>query len=63
MVASSLPLAPFRPVRSATTPTPSGRAVAGPIRSGEVITDVRLVGPALVAGLGDGLVASPGPGR
>jgi pilus assembly protein CpaB len=36
-----------------------GRAVAGPIRSGEVITDVRLVGPALVAGLGDGLVATP----
>jgi Flp pilus assembly protein CpaB len=37
----------------------AGRAVAGPIRAGEVITDVRLVGPALVAGLGDGLVAAP----
>jgi len=37
----------------------SGRAVAGPIRAGETITDVRLVGPPLVAGLGDGLVAAP----
>lgn len=36
-----------------------GRAVAGPIRAGEPITDVRLVGPALVAGLGEGLVATP----
>jgi pilus assembly protein CpaB len=36
-----------------------GRSVAGPIRAGEPITDVRLVGPALVAGLGDGLVATP----
>ncbi len=36
-----------------------GRAVAGPIRAGEAITDVRLVGPALVAGLGEGLVATP----
>ncbi|MEJ7726514.1 MAG: Flp pilus assembly protein CpaB [Actinomycetes bacterium] len=37
----------------------TGRAVAGPIRAGEPITDVRLVGPALVAGLGEGLVATP----
>lgn len=37
----------------------TGRAVAGPIRAGEAITDVRLIGPALVAGLGDGLVATP----
>ena len=37
----------------------TGRTVAGPIRAGEVITDVRLVGPALVAGLGEGLVAAP----
>jgi Flp pilus assembly protein CpaB len=36
-----------------------GRSVAGPIRAGEVITDLRLVGPALVAGLGAGLVATP----
>lgn len=36
-----------------------GRAVASPVRAGEVLTDVRLVGPALVAGLTEGLVATP----
>jgi Flp pilus assembly protein CpaB len=36
-----------------------GRTAAGPIGDDEVITDSRLVGPGLVAGLGDGLVAAP----
>ncbi len=36
-----------------------GRLLAGPVRAGEALTDVRLVGPGLLAGLGDGLVAVP----
>jgi len=36
-----------------------GRTVASPVRAGETITDVRLVGPALVGGLAPGLVAAP----
>jgi Flp pilus assembly protein CpaB len=36
-----------------------GRVLAGPVRSGETITDVRLVGSALLAGYGNGLVAAP----
>lgn len=37
----------------------TGRALAVPVRAGETITDVRLVGPALLAGYGDQLVAAP----
>jgi pilus assembly protein CpaB len=39
----------------------TGRTLAGPVRSGEPITDLRLLGPALLAGYGDGkrLVAAP----
>src|SRR5690606_23924609 len=36
-----------------------GRLLAAPVRSGEAVTDVRLLGPALLDGWGDGLVASP----
>jgi pilus assembly protein CpaB len=36
-----------------------GRVLAVPVRAGETITDVRLVGPALLAGYGDRLVAAP----
>jgi Flp pilus assembly protein CpaB len=38
---------------------PVGRTVAGPVRRGEVITDVRLLGPALVSASGSGQVAAP----
>lgn len=37
---------------------PLGRVLAGPVRAGELLTDVRLVGPDLVAGRAD-LVAAP----
>lgn len=37
----------------------TGRILAGPARRGEPLTDVRLVGPALLAGLGDGIVIAP----
>jgi pilus assembly protein CpaB len=36
-----------------------GRVLTGPVRAGEPVTDVRLVGPALLAGWGRSLVASP----
>ncbi len=36
-----------------------GRVLAGAVRSGETLTDVRMVGPALLAGAGDGLVGVP----
>lgn len=36
-----------------------GRLVAGPVRSGEPLTDVRLVGPALLDALSPGSVAVP----
>lgn len=36
-----------------------GRVLAGPVRSGEPLTDVRLVGPGLLAGWGDDVVATP----
>ncbi|HWL35024.1 MAG TPA: Flp pilus assembly protein CpaB [Frankiaceae bacterium] len=36
-----------------------GRLVAGPVRSGEPLTDVRLVGPALLDSLAPGSVAVP----
>lgn len=37
----------------------AGRLLAGPARAGEPITDVRLLGPSLLAGWGDDLVAVP----
>jgi pilus assembly protein CpaB len=37
----------------------TGRLLAVPVRAGETITDVRLVGPTLLAGYGDRLVAAP----
>lgn len=37
----------------------TGRVLAAPVRAGEPLTDVRLVGPALVEGYGTGLVAAP----
>lgn len=37
----------------------AGRLLAGPVRAGEPVTDVRLLGPALLDGWGEGLVASP----
>jgi pilus assembly protein CpaB len=36
-----------------------GRPLAGPVRRGEPLTDVRLLGPSLLAGYGEGLVAVP----
>ena len=36
-----------------------GRLLAGPARRGEAVTDVRLVGPSLVQGWGDDLLAVP----
>lgn len=36
-----------------------GRVVTGSVRRGEIITDQRLLGPGLSAGLGAGLVAAP----
>jgi len=36
-----------------------GRTLAAPVRAGEPLTDVRLVGPGLVAGYGPGTVAAP----
>jgi len=37
-----------------------GRTVGGPVRRGETLTDARLVGPSMLAGLGaEGLVAVP----
>jgi len=37
----------------------TGRVLAVPVRAGEAITDVRLVGPSLLAGYGERLVATP----
>lgn len=37
----------------------TGRLLAAPVRSGEPLTDVRLLGAALVDGYGDGRVAAP----
>jgi pilus assembly protein CpaB len=37
----------------------AGRRLATPARRGEVLTDVRLVGPTLLAGQGGGMVAAP----
>ena len=44
--------------RRTGAPSRSGRILAAPLRRGEPLTDVRLVGPSLVAGY-DGLVAVP----
>jgi pilus assembly protein CpaB len=43
----------------ATIDTTVGRVLAGPVRSGEPLTDVRLLGPGLLTGWGDQLVATP----
>jgi Flp pilus assembly protein CpaB len=37
----------------------TGRLLAGPVRAGEPLTDVRLLGPALIEGYGGGRVAAP----
>ena len=37
----------------------AGRVLAGPVRAGEPITDVRLVGRSLLEGYGERLVAAP----
>jgi len=37
----------------------TGRVLTGAVRQGEIITDLRLLGPGLSAGLGPGVVASP----
>jgi len=39
--------------------SPVGQILAGPVRRGEPLTDRRFVGPSLLAGFGDGLVAVP----
>lgn len=36
-----------------------GQVLSGPVRKGEPLTDVRLIGPGLLTGWGDGLVATP----
>jgi Flp pilus assembly protein CpaB len=43
----------------ASIDTAVGRLLAGPARRGEPVTDVRLVGPSLVQGWGDDLLAVP----
>jgi pilus assembly protein CpaB len=40
-------------------PDLDGRTLAAPVRAGEIITDVRLVGRSLLAAYGDSLVAAP----
>lgn len=50
----SVPAGALVPARS-----PTGRTVAGPVRRGEVLTDVRFVGRALVTATGAGRVAVP----
>jgi Flp pilus assembly protein CpaB len=48
------------PAGSAETPAGLlGRVLAAPLRTGEPVTDVRVVGPGLVRGYGPGLVAAP----
>lgn len=65
----ALTLADLRPVALPAAAVPAGalrpgaavlgRIVAGPVRSGEPLTDVRLVGDALAAALAPGAVAVP----
>ncbi len=53
---------PAKSVPAGTTPDPPpmvGRVLAGPVRAGEPLTDVRLVGAGLTALLPDGQVAAP----
>jgi pilus assembly protein CpaB len=48
------------PTGAAATPQRMlGRVLAAPVRAGEPLTDVRVVGPGLVGGLGPGMVAAP----
>lgn len=48
------------PAQAATSAEPLvGRLLAGPMRRGEPFTDRRVVGPGLLAGYADGLVAAP----
>lgn len=59
----------LRPAARTTTELPegvltasadvTGRVITGAVRRGEIITDLRLLGPGLSAGLGPGVVASP----
>jgi Flp pilus assembly protein CpaB len=42
-----------------TTEVAAGRPVSSAVRRGEVLTDVRLVGPGALRGLADGTVAAP----
>jgi pilus assembly protein CpaB len=49
-----------RPAGAAATPQGlTGQVLAAPVRSGEPVTDVRVVGPGLWSQVPDGLVASP----
>lgn len=48
-----------RPRGSVDASSAVGRLLASPLRAGEPLTDVRLVGPRLVDALGPGLVAVP----
>lgn len=41
------------------TTTVAGRLLAGPVRRGEALTDVRLLGPGLLDGYGPGTVVTP----
>jgi pilus assembly protein CpaB len=43
----------------ASSDSPVGQILAGPVRRGEPFTDRRFVGPSLLAGFGDGLVGVP----
>ncbi|RBQ13944.1 Flp pilus assembly protein CpaB [Spongiactinospora rosea] len=52
--AEAVPAGAIRPPASAT-----GKILASPMRRGEPLTDVRLVGPALVAAHPPGIVAAP----
>jgi pilus assembly protein CpaB len=48
------------PAGTAATPRRwLGRLLAAPVRAGEPLTDVRVLGPGLVAGYGPGAVAAP----
>lgn len=49
----------FRPVGLLSADDAVGRVLAGPLRAGEPITDLRIVGPSLLGGWGPDVVASP----
>ena len=64
LAASDLAVRRFPPaaVPAGAARSPSrwmGRTLAAPVRAGEPLTDVRVVGPGLVAGYGPGVVAAP----